>query len=337
MQGTRRPRGRRRSGVRAGLAALSLGALLVPILPGGFAHSVPARDSAVGGTRVEASACEREPRTAVAQVCADTAANQYGMFVSYAIPLLEFGAPPSGATTAAHETEVFTDGAMTKSFAFGIQATYFGDRTEFQPYWADYTNGKPFQPVGPPTTTPDRRLRTFLAIPSCAGCRTWDVFYDYVLAGTTGEQPDVAVHHVMSGWSLDGMYGPVTLGPSSTRLRYLDGNYVFARYDRAETRVRAPDGDCGAGADPEYCWHFDTRITDTGGTPAYVTAFEVTKPIVRPPAPRAASPGPRAPRALPPGADADAGAGGVGAERATEQLIVRAQRLVDARLHPDRT
>jgi hypothetical protein len=79
------------------------------------------------------------------------------------------------------------------------------------------------------------------------------------------------------------MLGPVGLSTTSNRVRYLNGNYTWSRFNQANTSTRAPAGDCSPGADPTYCFRFDTAVTTEPSTAgAYVVSWDVTKPIVNP-------------------------------------------------------
>ncbi|GDY33976.1 hypothetical protein [Gandjariella thermophila] len=148
---------------------------------------------------------------------------------------------------------------MAKSFALGLNMQYLGSETDYQPYWVDYTNSYQYRPIGGHITSSDKKPHTFMAIPHCGGCNTWDIFYDFNLVATTGAQPSSSSHHVMTGWDLVGMYGPVSLTRTQNRIMFLDANYQFQRFDRTVTSTRAPDGNCAPGANPDYCWHYCRR------------------------------------------------------------------------------
>ncbi|MBW4717401.1 hypothetical protein [Saccharothrix obliqua] len=274
----------------------------------------------VPAAAAESSACQRQPRDAVAQMCADQSQYMYGVFATFAYPGVTFGGAASWPVDFYNETEFFTDDLMTKSFAFGLDVRRQGTATTYQPYWIDYTNFSGYRSIGTAAGGSDLKVHTFMAIPSCSGCTTWDIFYDYVHVGTTGGQPSPSSHHLMTGWLLTGMYGPSSFPQTRNRVMFLDGNYQFVRFDRAATSVRAPAGDCSIGAHPDYCWRFDTAVsTASGGTAQYVTSWDVTKPMVQPGtfATTAPEAGQRAAQ------DAD---------DETDQLVERAQQIVDQRL-----
>jgi hypothetical protein len=230
------------------------------------------------------SICQREPRDAVAQMCGDQDEYMYGMFVTFAYPTPSYGGPPPfGSADFYNETQMFTDEAMTKSFGFGLNMHYIGTQTDFQPYWVDYTAGYSYQKIGSAKTQSDSRLHTFMAMPHCDNCTTWDIYYDFALVGTTGTQPGPSSHHLVTGWTLVDMSGLVGLSTTSNRVMYLNGNYQFQRFAQANTSTRAPAGNCAPGADPNYCFRFDTAVQTTSGSSyPYVTSWDVTKPIVRP-------------------------------------------------------
>ncbi|OXM44813.1 hypothetical protein [Amycolatopsis alba] len=229
------------------------------------------------------SICQREPRDAVAQLCGDQDERMYGMFVTFTYPTPSYGAPPPfGYADFYNETQLFTDDAMTKSFAFGLNMHYIGSGTDFQPYWIDYTAGYSYNKIGARMQQPDGRLHTFMALPRCDNCATWDIYYDFALVGTTGTQPGPASHHLVTGWSLVDMSGLVALSSTSNRVMYLNGNKQFLRFAQVNTSTRAPAGNCAPGADPNYCFRFTTGVTTTGGSYPAVVSWDVTKPIVRP-------------------------------------------------------
>jgi hypothetical protein len=236
-----------------------------------------------GAYAAEPSACQRSPRYAVAQLCADQRQNTYGFFVTFAYPTATYAAPSSGWEDFTNETQFFTDEAMTKSFALGLSMQYRGTQTNYQPYWVDNTNAFTPHTIGSPATASDLKVHTFMAMPHCDSCNTWDLFYDFVFVGTTGAQPNSFSHHLMTGWTLADMYGPVALSATQNRVMFLNGNLQFVRYDKTVTSTRAPDGNCAPGANPDYCWHFDTNVaTTTSGSVQYVTSWDVTKRIVKP-------------------------------------------------------
>lgn len=263
----------------------------------------------------EASACDRAPRDAVAQMCADQSEPMYGVFVTFVYPDASYGAPPPfGIADFYNETEFFTDDAMTRSFGFGLDMTYLGSNTEYQPYWVDYNVGYDFNRIGSPAPASDKKNHTFMAIPSCDNCRTWDIYYDFEVVGTTSSQPNPQSRHLMTGWLLQGMSGQVALSKTSNRIRFLDGNDQFRRFDVADVSTRAPAGDCSPGADPDYCFRFNTEVVTVPGTESdFVSAWDVTKPIVHP--------GSRTAEPTAPSADAE-----------FDALLARAQRIVDERL-----
>ncbi|MFD4190813.1 hypothetical protein [Amycolatopsis thermoflava] len=273
--------------------------------------AAPGTASAAG-----ASVCQREPRDAVAQMCADQNERMYGMFVTFVYPDVTYGglAPTAGTVDFYNETQFFTDDLMTKSFAFGLNMRYIGTETDYQPYWLDYTNGYNFQKIGGYTTASDKLNHTFMAIPSCGNCTTWDIYYDFVKVGVTGNQPNPMSFHLMTGWDLTDIPGEVGLSTTSNRVRFLDGNNQFRQFNTVDTSVRAPDGYCEPGADPMYCWHWDTNVTSTAD--GRVVSWDTSKPIVRP-----AVASPRTAIAAPPAQPED--------DTEIEALVARAQRLVD--------
>ncbi len=238
----------------------------------------------------------------------------YGMFVTFTYPTPSYGAPPPyGVADFYNETQMFTDAAMTKSFAFGLNMHYIGTGTDFRPYWIDFTADYTYHYIGDRAAESDGRVHSFMAIPSCDNCKTWDIFYDFEQVGTTGAQPNPSSNHLMTGWTLIDMYGQVGLSQTRNRVMYLNGNYQFQRFDRTNISTRAPAGNCAPGADPKYCFRFDTAVTTTPSTTSErVVSWDVTKPIVNP-------------SASPPVAAAEA----TGAEAAA--LERRAQEFVDAR------
>ncbi|MCP2303849.1 hypothetical protein [Actinokineospora globicatena] len=250
-------------------------------------------------------------------MCGDQSEYMYGVFVTFAFPTPTYSAPaPFGSADFYNETEFFTDDAMTKSFAFGLDMRYSSTGTVFQPYWVDYSNDYVYHNVGTALSAPDGRLHTFMAIPSCDNCSTWDVFYDFAKVGTTGGQPGPSSHHLMTGWLLSGMSGQMGLSATSNRVMYLNGNYQFQRFGRSAVTSRAPAGNCSPGANPKYCFRFDTAITTSPGTGEnFVVSWDVTKPMVSPGL--VAHPAPTS--------------GGAGLDD-TASLEQRAQRLVDAHL-----
>ncbi|WP_007023728.1 hypothetical protein [Saccharomonospora iraqiensis] len=209
----------------------------------------------------------------------------YGVFITFTYPTANYEAPPPswGPANSYNETEFFTDEAMTSSFAFGLRMRYTAEGQQYQPYWLEYTPSYRFHPVGEPMTETDGRLHTFMAIPHCDTCNTWDIFYDFELVGTTEEQPTGRSHHLITGWTLPDMFGPVGIGATSNRIMYLTGNKQFRRFSLSDTRTRVPDGNCDPGADPDYCWRFDTSVVTKPGTSGkYVVSWDVEKPIVKP-------------------------------------------------------
>lgn len=273
------------------------------------------------------SPCQLPPTDAVAQLCADQDQFLYGVFATFIYPDVTYGSPPEGPAgynDLYNETQMYTNTDLSASIAFGLDMHYIGSETEYQPYWVDYTNDPGnFHPIGNFARSSDKLNHTFMAIPHCSGCKNWDIFYDFELVGTTGDQPDASSQHVRTGWDLAGIYGPVGLSTTQNRVMFLDGNYQFQRFDQAVTSTRAPDGNCSPGANSDYCWHFDTNInTVTNGSSQYVVSWDVTKQIIIPP------PGstPAAPGSLTAGPRVGSHAAG------SDDVRARAQQLVDARL-----
>ncbi len=208
----------------------------------------------------------------------------YGVFVTFTYPTPTYGAPsPWGYANFYNETEFYTNEVMTSSFAFGLDMYYYDTGTDFQPYWVDYTAGYDLHKIGDPMTESDGRLHSFMAIPHCDTCTSWDIFYDFEFVGTTSNQPNQSSHHLMTGWTLMDMYGPVGLSQTNNRIMYLNGNYQFQRFNLSNTSTRVANGNCEPGANPDYCWRFDTGITTEPSTSGeYVVSWDVSKPIVQP-------------------------------------------------------
>lgn len=264
-----------------------------------------------------ASACARQPHDAVAQMCGDVDEKMYGLFATFIYPDVSYG-PFAGTWPADfyNETQFFTDDAMTKSFAVGLDIHYTGTGSDYQPYWVDYTAGYDFHKIGTPAAASDHRNHTFTVLPTCENCPTWDIYYDFTKVGTTGAQPNPMSHHIMTGWDLTDIPGQVAFTATSNRVRYLTGNNIFAQFRRDAASFRAPDGDCSPGASALYCFHFDTAIT-TSGTTGDVASWDVTKRIVNP---GAAAMTPTTPPQLTSGDDVDA-------------LLAQAQHLADTHRH----
>ncbi|MFD2422413.1 hypothetical protein [Amycolatopsis pigmentata] len=269
---------------------------------------MPATATAAG-----ASACQREPRDAVAQLCADQNERMYGLFVTFIYPDVTYGglAPTVGRADFYNETRFYTDDAMTKSFAIGLDMRYIGSETDFQPYWVDYTNGATYKPIGSYTMVSDKKNHTFMAIPTCSNCTTWDIYYDFAKVATTGAQPDPDSFHLITGWDLTDIPGEVGLTATSNRVRFLDGNNQFRQFKTTDTSTRVPQGNCAPGADPVYCWRWDTS---TSANDNYLVSWNTTKPIVRP--------------SGTPLAQRDAAAT---ADTEVDALVARAQQLVNQR------
>ncbi|MEU0881363.1 hypothetical protein ABZ345_22355 [Lentzea sp. NPDC005914] len=233
------------------------------------------------GTANAASWCDRDPRDPVAQMCASTSAHMYGSFTSFLYPVV--GHSTSSAGNAYNATRVFTDDAYSTSYEFGLDVSWGSPTgmTHYQPYWVDYTGGYSYHQIGNGDDAPDDRPHTYMSFPHCDNCRSTDLFYDFNFAGTTKDGVSPNAHQMVTGWELSASsYGDVTIGRTANRIQWLNGNKVFERFPASAITTRAPAGNCAPGSQPAYCFRFDTNVAkDANG---FVTAWEVTKPSVRP-------------------------------------------------------
>jgi hypothetical protein len=293
-----------------GPAALVLSIFLV-VLAGVQANAAQARGDDVS------SVCQESPQDAVAFMCADTAQAMYGYFITFIYPTPTYSAPPTfGSADIRDETNMITGSGLFGGIAVGLDLHYIGTETDYQPYWIDYNNDDTYHYIGAYTTASDLKNHTFMVIPHCSGCSTWDIFYDFNLVGTTASQPSADSFHMTTGWDLYGIYGPVGFNQTQNRIQFLNGNLEFQQFDPGVTSTLSPDGDCSAGADPNYCFHFNTNVsTVTTNSVTTVASWDVSKDIINPATTARSKP------PLPTSGPSAA------------QLLTRAQQIVDQRLH----
>ena len=262
--------------------------------------------------------CQQQHQDAVALLCADGAQSMYGYFITFIYPTPTYNAaPPSGSADLYDETNMITSDNLSGGIAIGLDMHYTGSETDYRPYWIDYTNHGAYNFIGTSTTTSDAKNHTFMVIPHCNGCTTWDVFYDFNLVGTTGTQPANDSFHISTGWDLSGISGHAGFSQTQNRIRFLDGNDVFNQFDPNVVSTLSPDGNCLPGVDPAYCFHFTTNIsTVTSGSATTLSSWDVSKNIISPASNVINEPSSTAVAA--PGAD--------------NALVAAAQHIVDTRL-----
>ncbi|MGJ7907729.1 hypothetical protein ACOQFL_14770 [Actinopolyspora sp. H202] len=157
-----------------------------------------------------------------------------------------------------------------------------------------------------------------MAIPSCDGCKKWDLYYDFEKIATTVAHPNPDSRHLTTGWTLVDMYGKVAIDETSNRLMYLNGNNTFSRYRMSEVSTRVPEGNCAPGADPNYCFRFESSITKKSGSEyEYAVAWKTSKNIVSPGSAMKAAPYSASSRT---------------SEDEFQRLVARAQKIVDQQL-----
>lgn len=271
--------------------------------------------------------CQEQPQDAVALMCNDGPATMYGYFITFIYPTPNYGGPPQfGYADLYDETNMITDTSdLSGGIAVGLDMHYIGSATQYRPYWIDYTNFGSYNYLdgGQPATQSDGKNHTFMVIPHCNGCATWDIFYDFNLVGTTGNQQAGDSFHMSTGWDLSGISGLAGFSQTQNRIRYLNGNYQFQQFDPPTVSTLSPDGDCSPGADPNYCFHFTTNIsTVTNGSTTTVSSWDVSKTIISPP-PASSTARPAQPPLTQPASDDSA-------------LLARAQHIVDQRLRAHR-
>ena len=147
--------------------------------------------------------------------------------------------------------------------------------------------------------------------------------YTKIVTGS-GTQPGVNSHHLTTGWTLDGNAGNVSLSHTSNRIMFLNGNHQFERFTKTDTSTRVPEGKCSPGADPQYCWRFDTSISTNGDD---VVSWNVTKPHVAPTP--LVPPAPLVPALASMTAETEAFAQATGLDHDASEAEARAQRYVD--------
>ena len=233
-----------------------------------------------------AGICQRQPRDAVALMCADGPQSTYGYFVTFIYPSVTFGGAPTGSSGELYdETNMITSLDLSGGIAVGLDIHYDGTTTEYRPYWIDYTNHGSFNFIGSFPNTSDGENHSFMVLPHCNGCTTWDVLYDFNPVGTTGAQPENSSFHITTGWDIVGIPGYSGFNLTQNRIQYLDGNTVFNQFDPSWISTLSPDGDCSTGADPALCFHFGTNISTATNNPVTtISSSDVSKDILTPPA-----------------------------------------------------
>lgn len=100
----------------------------------------------------------------------------YGAFITFIYPSVNYSAPPPfGRADLYNETNLITSTDLSGGIAVGLDMQYLGSETDYQPYWIDYTNHGAYNYIGTYTTASDLKNHTFMVIPHCNGCTTWDV------------------------------------------------------------------------------------------------------------------------------------------------------------------
>lgn len=222
--------------------------------------------------------CQRSPRNAVAQLCADVTFNMYGTFTSFRYPVVQHDA---GSGEAYNSTRFFTSDTLATSYEFGLAVSWGSPtgNTAYSPYWVDYSAGYEYHALPGFTNTPDDRNHTFMTFPHCDGCRSWDLYYDFNYVATTREGQTPYSHNIVTGWDISATSpGSVGFPLTSNKIQWLNGNQVFSRFGRTGVSTRAPQGDCSPGAHPDYCFRFDTTVGVDGQ--AAVASWDVAKPVL---------------------------------------------------------
>jgi len=227
--------------------------------------------------------CAQQPRDAVAQLCADSNTDMLGAFYTLVYPTVRYGAGSFPGAEAFNSTTFYFGSTLTQNLDFGLHVTYNGTTTSYSPYWVDETSSFVLHPIGPATTAPDGRNHSFMILPHCGGCNTWDVFYDFNIVGTSRAAPTNRSRDMVTGWDLSGEFGKVSFANTQNHVQWLDPANLFEQFDTTWVSTRHPDGDCRAGADPEFCFKFTTNIsTVTDATVTRVSSWDVAKSIVKP-------------------------------------------------------
>ncbi|AHH98778.1 hypothetical protein [Kutzneria albida] len=206
----------------------------------------------------------------------------YGTFTTFRYPAITYASTAPLNSTAYNGTRMFTSNNLSTSFELGMGASFTDQGAlVYQPYFWDYGPTSRYNPIGDVLFKPDDRLHSFMGMPHCTGCTTWDVFYDFNMIGTTQAGDTPTAHHVSTGWTLDGELANVSFPQTQNRIQYLDGNNTFQRFSIKDLTIRAPEGNCSPGADPKYCFRF---TTGANVSPARtVISWDVSKDVVTPP------------------------------------------------------
>lgn len=227
--------------------------------------------------------CQMPPHDSVAQLCADTAANIYGSFTTFVFPTVQHDTSSGSAGDVYDSTRFYTSDSQSTSYEFGLDVGWGSPTgaTTYQPYWVDYTTGYEYHVIGNWSNQADGKNHTYMSYPHCSGCMSWDLYYDFNFVGTSHDGQNQNSHHLVTGWDLvTSSPGTVSFPLTSNRIQWLDGNYQFHRFSPGEISTRAPEGNCAPGADPNFCFHYDTAVvTDSAGA---VSSWNVTKNIVSP-------------------------------------------------------